>query len=223
VPVVIALTKIKAVGTAARGEKSFISGVGEGWKFVLREEPVFYMMSLIAIFSLFGIPYLTLLPVLAVEVLDEGVKGLSVLMSFAGIGSFTAAMIIAFKGEIEGKGMFIPIAAIVFSTAIMAISLSPIFYLSTILIFFAGWGIVSFLALSNSFIQQTVPNHLRGRVMSLYTLVFLGFAPLGNSMIGFIAHYLGTLQSLRIFAAVCIFSSIIFFVLFEKSYKEKIV
>jgi MFS family permease len=222
VPVVIALTQIKAVGTAARGGKSFISGVGEGWKFVLREEPVFYMMSLIAIFSLFGIPYLTLLPVLAVEVLDEGVKGLSILMSFAGIGSFTAAMIIAFKGEIEGKGMFIPIAAIVFSTAIMAISLSHIFYLSTILIFFAGWGIVSFLALSNSFIQQTVPNQLRGRVMSLYTLVFLGFAPLGNSMIGFIAHYLGTLQSLRIFAAVCIVSSIIFFILFEKSYKEKI-
>jgi MFS family permease len=161
---------------------------------------------------------------LAVEVLDEGVKGLSILMSSAGVGSFSAAMIIAFRGEIEGKGRFIPIAALIFSTAIMAISLSQIFYLSTFLIFFAGWGIVSFLAVSNSFIQQTVPNKLRGRVMSLYTLVFLGLAPLGNSMIGFVAHYLGTLPSLRIFAAVCILGSIVFFALFEKSTaKEKTV
>jgi MFS family permease len=102
----------------------------------------------------------------------------------------------------------------------MAISFSHHYYLSTALLFFAGWGIVSFLAVGNSYIQQAVPNELRGRVMSLYTLVFLGLAPLGNSAIGFTAHYIGTLPSLRIFAAVCILSSLIFLALFGKSYKE---
>jgi MFS family permease len=221
VPVVFALTKIKAVGTSGKSGKGFIEGIGEGWKFVARERPVFYIMSLIAVFSLFGIPYITMLPVLAVEVLDAGVKGLSLLMASAGIGSFVAAMIVAFRGEIEGKGVYIPVAAIVFSLAIMVISLSHNLYLSCGVIFFGGWGIVSFLAVANSFIQHTVPNELRGRVMSLYTLVFLGFAPIGNSMIGFMAHFLGTLPSLRIFAAICILSSIVFFVLFEKSYRER--
>jgi hypothetical protein len=107
-----------------RREQGFIAGIDEGWKFVVRERPVFYIMAIIAIFSLFGIPYITMLPVLAVEVLDVGVKGLSVLMSAAGIGSFAAAMIVAYKGEIEGKGIYIPAAAIVFSAAIMVISLS---------------------------------------------------------------------------------------------------
>ncbi len=221
VPVVIALTKIKAAGVPAKSGKGFIEGIGEGWKFVVQEKPVLYIMSLITVFSLFGIPYITMLPVLAVEVLDSGVKGLSMLMSSAGVGSFAAAMIVAFKGEIEGKGVYIPISAIVFSISIMIISLSHNFYLSAGMIFFAGWGIVSFLAVANSFIQQTVPNELRGRVMSLYTLVFLGFAPIGNSAIGFAAHVIGTLPSLRIFAAICILSSIVFFVLFEKSYKER--
>ncbi len=221
VPVVIALMRIKSPGIGRVSEKGFFRGIVEGWQFVLREKPVLYIMALISIFSLFGIPYVTMLPVLAVEVLDQGVKGLSVLMSSAGIGSFVAAMIIAFKGEIRSKGLYIPIAAMIFSTSIMAISLSHSYYLSTCIIFFAGWGVVSFLAVCNSFIQQVVPDELRGRVMSLYTLVFLGFAPIGNSAIGFAAHYVGTLVSLQIFAAVCILSSIIFFVLFGKSYKER--
>ena len=220
IPVVLALSKIKAVGMPARREQGFIAGIDEGWKFVVKERPVFYIMALIAVFSLFGIPYLIMLPVLAVEVLDVGVKGLSVLMSSAGIGSFAAAMFVAFKGEIDGKGIYIPAAAIVFSVAIMVISLSHNYHLSAAIIFFAGWGIVSFLAVGNSYIQQAVPNELRGRVMSLYTLVFLGLAPIGNSAMGFAAHYFGTLPSLRIFAGVCIISSLIFFVLFGKSYKE---
>jgi len=220
VPVVVALTRIKAAGVPGKAGKGFLRGIGEGWKFVVSERPVFYIMSLIAVFSLFGIPYITMLPVLAVEVLDAGVKGLSMLMSAAGVGSFAAAMFVAFKGEIESKGVYIPVAAIIFSAAVIIISLSHNFYLSASVIFFAGWGIVSFLAVSNSFIQQSVPNELRGRVMSLYTLVFLGLAPIGNSAIGFAAHSMGTLPSLRFFAAICVISSLLFFALFEKSYRE---
>ena len=221
VPVVFALTKIGTTGTTKISNKGFIETIREGAQFVLREKSVLYIMSLISIFSLFGIPYITLLPVLADNVLKEGVRGLSFLVSSAGLGSFAAAMIIAFKGEIQGKRTYIPVSAVIFSVAIMALALSDNLHIAMLLMFFAGWGIVSFLAVCNSFIQQVVPDALRGRVMSLYTLVFLGFAPLGNSAIGFTAYVFGTLLSLRIFAAICIFSSIIFFVLFGKSYKER--
>ncbi len=221
VPVVFALTKIKTAGTTKISNKGFIDTISEGAQFVVKEKSVLYIMSLISVFSLFGIPYITLLPVLADEVLKEGVRGLSFLVSSAGLGSFAAAMIIAFKGEVKGKRMYIPVSAIIFSVAIMALALSDDLHIAMLLMFFAGWGIVSFLAVANSFIQQVVPDALRGRVMSLYTLVFLGFAPLGNSAIGFAAHVFGTVVSLRIFAIICIFSSIIFFILFGKSYKER--
>jgi MFS family permease len=87
-----------------------------------------------------------------------------------------------------------------------------------ILIFFAGWGIVSFLATGNSFIQHTVPDSLRGRVMSFYALVFLGFMPLGNALIGLAADFWGVIVSLKIFAIVCILGSIIFLKFFRRSH-----
>jgi MFS family permease len=216
VPVIFALSRIKLAGTMKLQHKGFFDGMGECWRFVKEEKQILYIMSLIAIFSLFGIPYVTMMPVLAEEVLNEGVKGLSMLVSSAGIGSLAAALYIAFKGEIRNQGMFIPLVACVFSVAIMAVSFSHHFYLSMFFIFFAGGGIVSFLAVCNSFIQHTVPDALRGRVMGLYTLAFLGFAPLGNTAIGFMAHFIGTLESLHLFAAVCIISSLIFTVLFRR-------
>lgn len=214
--VIFALWKISTKGVLKTHSAEIPSGIKSGWKFVVKEKPVFYIMALISIFSLFGIPYITLMPVLAAEVLDVGAKGLSFLVASAGAGSFLAAMIIAFKGEVKRKEIYIPVSGIIFSAALAGLSLSKDFQLSMVLIFFAGWGIVSFLAASNSFIQHIVPDSLRGRVMGLYTLVFLGLAPLGNSIIGFTAESWGTITSLKIYAAICILCSIIFYRMFGK-------
>jgi MFS family permease len=216
VPVIIALLRIKAVKKTVSNARGFLDGIGDGWRFVLKEKRVLYIMELIAVFSLFGIPYVTMMPVIAEEVLNAGVTGLSMLISTAGVGSLLAAFFIAFRGEIGNKGFFLPMAANVFALAVMGLSFSHSYYLSLFFVFFAGWGMVSFLAVCNSFIQHTVPDALRGRVMSLHTLVFLGFAPLGNSAIGFAAHMFGTLESLRLFAAVCIISSLVFTYLFTR-------
>lgn len=210
VPVIFALSKIKAKGSVNAFPKSMFSDIADGWKFVVSEKPVFYIMALIASFSLFGIPYIALMPVLAAEILSTGAKGLSLLIASAGTGSLVAAMAIAFKGDVKRKDIFIPFSAFVFSFAILSVAFSGNFYLSMFFLFFAGWGGVSLLALGNSFIQNSVSDSLRGRVMSLYTIVFLGFAPIGNSLIGIAAHTLGTILSLKIFALLCIAASIIF-------------
>jgi len=220
VPVIIALCMIKVVEKREKDVKGFLDGIGAGWSFVLKNKRVFYNMTLIGVFSLFGIPYITLLPVIAEEILHAGVTGLSMLVSVAGTGSFLAAFIIAFRGEIWNKGFFIQAAANVFAFSIMAFSFSHNYYLSLFLVFFAGLGSVGFLALSNSFIQHETPDALRGRIMSLYTLVFLGFAPIGNSMIGFAAHISGTLEAMNLFAAVCIISSLLFTYLFSRHQRE---
>ncbi len=211
VPVIFALSKIKAKGSVKAYQTGILTGIADGWRFIKKEKPVMHIMSLISVFSLFGIPYITFLPILAGEILQVGVRGLSFLVASAGAGSFLAAMMIAFKGEVKRKDIYIPVSAFVFSAAILGISFSRDFHLSLVFIFFAGWGIVSFLATSNSFIQHAVPDFLRGRVMGLYTLVFLGFAPVGNSIIGIAADFLGTIISLKIFALMCIIGSIIFF------------
>jgi MFS family permease len=210
VPVIIALSKIKARGSFKAFPDSILTDIAAGWRFVLSEKPVFYIMALIASFSLFGIPYIALMPVLAAETLGAGAKGLSFLMASAGAGSLLAAMSIAFKGEVSRKDAFIPFAALVFSFSILFTAFSKDFYLSMFFLFCAGWGGVSLLAVSNSFIQNSVPDFLRGRVMSLYTIVFLGFAPIGNSLIGIAAYAIGTTLSLKVFALLCIAASIIF-------------
>ncbi len=222
VPVIFALSKIKARGTIKAYENNIWTGIADGWRFIIMGKPVLYIMAMISVFSLFGIPYITLLPVLAGEILHVGAKGLSFLVASAGAGSFIAAMMIAFKGEVRRKDIYMPLSAIVFSLAILGISFSKNFNLSMLFIFFAGWGIVSFLATSNSFIQHAVPDSLRGRVMSLYTLVFLGFAPVGNSIIGLAAHSLGTIASLKIFALLCIVGSIIFAKKFRSSRVQEV-
>lgn len=210
IPVIFALSKIHAkVVVKTRGDGIF-GAIADGWLFIKTERQILYIMLLIAVFSLFGIPYITLLPVIAGEVLNIGAKGLSFLVASAGAGSFIAAMFIAFTGEVRRKDIYIPLSGIVFSVSVFFMPFSVNLYFSLLSIFFAGWGIVSFLAVSNSFIQHAVPDSLRGRVMSLYTFVFLGFAPLGNSIIGITANYLGTVTSLKIFAIMCILGSIIF-------------
>lgn len=220
VPVVAALLAVRARGVSEISERSsMLGGIAEGWSFVLEEKKIFYILCLIAVLSLFGIPYAALLPVLAAEVLSGGSDTFSALVAAGGAGSLTAAVAIAFKGEIKNKKLFMPSAAMLFSLSLFILSLSKNQYLSMSLVFAIGFGIVSFLATANGFIQQRVSDALRGRVMSLYTLVFLGFAPLGNSLIGLSAHNIGTVASIGLFAAVCIAGTIVLMRLFINEYR----
>ena len=108
------------------------------------------------------------------------------------------------------------ISALCFSFTLFAFSLSKNFYLSMVILIFVGWGIVSFLATANSFIQLSVPDSLRGRAMSVYAIVFLGTAPLGNSLIGILADSVGTTRAVSISATICIIASIVFSVKISK-------
>lgn len=216
IPVIVALSMIRAKEVAPRAHRSFLRTIADGWDFVTRDRATRAIIGLIAVFSLFGIPYVTLLPILAGEVLDAGAAGLSSLVASGGAGAFLAALAIAFRGEIRRQKVFLPGAASVFSLGVLGLSFSDDLYVSSALIFAAGWGITSFLAAGNSFIQNAVPDALRGRVMSFYTFVFLGFAPLGNSLIGIVADAFGTILSLKLLALVCVAGSIVFTGVFRR-------
>ncbi len=210
VAVIISLSMMKVAGDTHIGSGGFLRGFSEGFHFVRKERDVLYIIILIAIFSLFGIPYMNLLPVFAEEILNAGPKGLGFLVSAAGLGAFSAAMIIAFKRDIKRKGRYMSVAGLCFSLSLLAVSASRVFWLSLLVLVFSGWGIVSLLATANSFVQLSVPDNLRGRVMGLYSFVFLGLAPIGNSIIGIMADILGTTQAVAISSLLCLVGAILF-------------
>ncbi|MCL5023914.1 MAG: MFS transporter [Nitrospirae bacterium] len=183
---------------------SLLRDLHEGLSFVRRSRPIFGILLLVATFSLFGIPYITLLPVFAADILKVGARGLGILAGASGLGALAAALFIAFKGEIQKKGRLMSLSGLTFGAALLSFSLSRDYIASIVILIFAGWGVVSFLAVANSSIQLNTPDPLRGRVMSVYTFVFLGIAPAGNALMGWVAHLVGTARAVSISACLCI-------------------
>jgi MFS family permease len=210
IAVIIALSKINIKGDINVRPKGFIRDFTEGIQFIKSNSQIYSIIFLIAVISLIGIPYLTFLPVFAVEVLRAGPQGFGFLVGAAGTGALSAALFLAFRGDVKEKNRFMSISALCFSFSLLAFSISRVFYLSMAALILVGWGIVSLLATANSFIQLSVPDNLRGRAMSVYAFVFLGTAPLGNSLIGILADHVGTTKAVNISAVICIIASIIF-------------
>jgi predicted MFS family arabinose efflux permease len=179
--------------------------------FTRREPEVMRPMLLVALFSLFGLPFISLLPVFAEEILGVGASGLGFLAGAAGVGALGAALMLAFRGDVSGKGRTTAAASVGFPAALLVFSLSTNYALSLLALVFAGFAIVSFLALANSSIQLLTPDGLRGRVMSVYTTVFLGMIPIGQSMMGTAASALGTARAVSIGAGVCLAASVVIF------------
>jgi len=210
IAVIIALSKMDARGDILAKSEGVISDFMKGIGFIRDKKEIKRAMVLIAVFSLVGLPYITLLPIFAAEVFQRGAQGLGFLVGASGIGALTAALGIALMGNIENKTRFMSIAALFFSAALFAFSLSKIFWVSLVIIMIGGWGMVSYLAAANSFIQVSVPDELRGRVMSVYSFVFLGLVPVGNSIMGFTADVIGTTRAVSLGGLICIFASAVF-------------
>ena len=176
----------------------------EGLSYVRHAPTVSSFILMVAVTSLFSIPYIALMPIFARDVLGVGAKGLGVLMGSAGAGALFGALSLATVGTVKKKGLTALVAAMVSAGAILAFSFSRSPVLSNILLVFAGWGMITQLSMVNTLIQTDVPDELRGRVMSLYSLVFIGFIPVGNLIVGTMAHYLGTPHAVALGACACL-------------------
>jgi MFS family permease len=210
VAVIIALYRIQAKGEIRTKSEGLLKDFMIGIRFVIDRRDIRNVFSLIAVFSIIGLPYISLLPVFAAEVFHQGAKGLGFLVGSSGIGALTAALNIAVRRDIRNKTRFMALTGLCFSAALLTFSLSGIFWFSLLVLMVGGWGMVSYLAVANSFIQITVPDELRGRVMSVYSLVFLGTVPIGNAIIGFIAHTIGTPHAVTVSGATCLIAAAFF-------------
>lgn len=208
--VIIALSKMQTRGETKAKSEGMVVDMLKGIAFIRGNKGIQSTFILIAIFSLVGLPYISLLPVFAGEVFHRGAKGLGFLMGASGVGALTAALGIAAKGTIKDNKKLMAFAGLCFSSALLVFSISKTFWISLAVITIGGWGMVSYLASANSYIQVTVPDELRGRVMSVYSFVFLGLAPIGNSIMGTSADYIGTTTAVASGAMICIIASLIF-------------
>ncbi|MBI3535406.1 MAG: MFS transporter [Deltaproteobacteria bacterium] len=187
-----------------------LTSIVEGFRFVIRAQPIRNLLILMGIVNLVGVPYMVLMPIFADHILGAGPSGLGILMSMAGAGALLGALSLAMKMSIRGLSKWITFASIGFGLSLIIFSQSKIFWLSCIFLLITGFTMVIQMASTNTLIQAMVPNQLRGRVMSFYIMVFTGMMPFGSLFAGALAKSIGAPLTLMMGGCICILGAIWF-------------
>jgi predicted MFS family arabinose efflux permease len=156
-----------------------------------RSEPTIIALTVLASMTTFlGLPLLTFLPIFAREIFHGDIGRYSWMMAFSGIGAVTGALIVAWLGRFQHMGRVLLLIQLVFGGLIAAFAMSRIYWLSDVLLFLSGGALLMVFSMTASLVQLIVPDHLRGRVMSIYMVAFRGGMPLGSLAAGFAATYI---------------------------------
>jgi MFS family permease len=192
------------------GRASPLAQILEGWRFVARAAPIRALLLLLGLVSLTGMPYTVLMPVMADDVLHAGASGLGLLMGASGLGALAGALVLARRTSLQGLGTWVASAALGFGIALIVFSFSRHFWLSVLLLLPVGFAMLLQMSSSNTLIQSMVPDRLRGRVMSVYSMMFMGMAPLGALLAGALAETVGAPATIAIGGAVCMVGALVF-------------
>jgi MFS family permease len=176
----------------------------EGWSYVSNFRPIRTVLLLFAVLSLMGWPYAVLLPIFASQVLHGGAHTLGWLTGASGVGALVSALSLALRRSVVGLTRNIQVAAAMFGAGLILFGMSHVLWLSLLLMLLVGYGMMQGLTASNTIIQTLVPEDKRGRVMSYYTMAFVGMAPFGSLLAGGLAHWLGAPHTVMITGACCI-------------------
>lgn len=181
-----------------------------GFKFVTRSGPLRALMLLSGVISFAGTPCVVLMPVFAGRVLHGGPRALGLLMGASGLGALFAAVMLATRKNTSGLQRWIVVACSSFGIALIFFSLSRTFWFSVALLVPVGFSITLQMASSNALIQGIVPDNLRGRVMAVYSMMFIGMVPLGALMAGSVADAIGAPVTVALSGAISVIAGIIF-------------
>jgi len=168
------------------------------------------VILLLALVSLMGTPYTVLMPVFAKEILHGGSHTFGFLMGASGLGALMGAVYLASRKSVLGLWKIIPLSAAIFGFGLIAFSLSRIFILSLLLMVAIGLGMITQMASSNTILQTIADDDKRGRVMSFYSMAFMGTAPFGSILAGWLADLIGAPNTIAISGVACIIGALIF-------------
>ncbi len=205
----LAMMRVKPL-VIKRAAVSMLEQLKEGWAYVSTFRPIRTILLLFALLSLMGWPFMVLLPIFASTVLHGGPHTLGFLTGASGVGALVSAVSLAVRKSVVGLTRMIQVAAAMFGGGLILFGLSHVLWLSMLLLTVVGFGMMQGLAASNTVIQTLVPEDKRSRVMSYYTMAFVGMAPFGSLLAGGLAHLLGAPRTVMITGACCVLGSLWF-------------
>ena len=202
------LPPARSPAPGARRRGGFVAGLRYAWGF----PPIRYILLMMAVGSLLGMPYAVLMPAYVREILQGGPKTLGFIMSASGVGALLGALRLAGRRHPAGLERSIPLFTALFGLGLVAFSFSGSFPVSAACIACASFGMISFMASANTVIQTLVDEDKRGRVMALHSLSFMGMAPFGSLLAGWAASHIGvartiSLSGVLVLGATALFAS----------------
>jgi len=181
-----------------------LTHLAEGFTFVRRTTPIRAILMLLGLVSLVAMPYTVLMPIFADKVLHRGASGMGILMGATGVGALLGALTLASRTGVKGLGRWVMFSCAGFGASLLMFSFSRYFWLSTAILVPTGFCMMLGMSSSNTLIQAMVPDHLRGRVMALYSMMFMGMAPIGAYIGGATADRLGAPMAVMMGSIACI-------------------
>lgn len=193
-----------------RARQAFLREFMEGFRYAFGSPTIRAILMLLSLSSMMGMSYTVLMPIFVAEILHGGPSSLGFLMSAAGLGALAGAIYLASRKSVLGLGRWIVIASGMFGTGLMAFSFSTSFPISLVLLPVVGFGMMVQMASSNTILQTIAEDRMRGRVMSFYSMAFLGMTPFGNLIAGGLAHLIGAQWTVFLGGLICICGSLLF-------------
>ena len=182
----------------------------EGFIYVRRMRAIHALLLLLGLISIMGMPYSVLMPIFADRILQGGARGLGILMGATGLGALAGAVSLAVRSHTRGLGKLVVYACAGFGCSLILFSTSRTFWLSGLFLIPVGFSLMTQMASTNTLIQIMVPDHLRGRVMALHVMMFMGMAPFGSFLAGAIAETIGAPATVALGGAFCLMGAGIF-------------
>ena len=207
IAVIIGLLLMKVESPLRSAMASPLEHMLEGFRFVNDTKPIRALLLLLGLVSLVGMPYVVLMPIFADKILHGGAQGLGILMGATGVGALLGALTLAFREGVKGLGRWVAVCCAGFGLSLTVFSLSHNFWISVILLLPVGYTMMLQMACSNTLIQVMVPDALRGRVMAVYSMMFMGMAPIGALLGGAIPDRLGAPITVGIGGVASIFGA----------------
>jgi MFS family permease len=210
--VIVALVAMKDVRRRDRPatHPGVIDHLLEGWRYVFGFRPIRSLMLQLAWLCLVAMPFSVLMPVFADEILSGGPYTLGFLMTASGLGALSGALWLAGRKSVVGLGRVILINTVVFGTGLIGFAVSPWLPVSLIFMTVIGFGMMVQMASTNTVIQTIVDEEKRGRVMSFYTMAFLGTAPFGSLLAGWLSMRIGAPRTVLLSGVLCIVTAVWF-------------
>jgi MFS family permease len=203
--VIVSLLMMKlATVPKPKKESAVMREMVEGFVYAYRFPPIRYVLLLLGSISLIGMPYAVMMPVFARDILHGGPQMLGLLVGMSGIGAICGGAYLASRKNVLGLTRLIPAAVAIFSLGLIVFSFSRLLWLSLAAVTLTGFGMMLHMASSNTLLQTVVDEDKRGRIMSLFTMAFLGMTPFGSLLVGSLASRLGVQATLALCGLICL-------------------